>query len=165
MTLLEDFPGGISNERETDITPELPLTRNQRRIAKKVAKKSTKGKSPFDLRSNLSKTHKSFGELIGTYVGTLKGLSAQNVDAVNTAIAPAVSALDVAATAFEKTSEVIAALSERGDADEDLYWEAFTAGNELVEEIQKLNEVVHPILDEAFELAEAHAADEGTANE
>lgn len=165
MTLLEDFPGSIDNERETDITPELPLTRNQRRIAKKVANKSTKGKSPFDLRNDLVKTHKSFGELIGTYVGTLKGLSAQNVDTVNEVIAPAVGALDVAATAFEKTSEVIAALRERGVADEDLYWEAFTAGNELVEEIQKLNEVVHPILDEAFELAEAHAADEGTVNE
>lgn len=150
-TLLEQFPGGISKREET---PEMPLSRNQRRIAKKTIKKKSKGKSSFDTRSELRNTHKSFGELIQTYVETLKGFSNHDDDEIAATIAPAIGALEVATTSYENVREKLDVLSAAKTVNEDLYWEAFTTGNEMVEDIQTLNEVVHPILDRAFELAE-----------
>ena len=62
--------------------------------------------------------------------------------------------MEVATTSYENVREKLDVLSAAKTVNEDLYWEAFTTGNEMVEDIQTLNEVVHPILDRAFELAE-----------
>lgn len=155
IAICDDLPGKVKKSlSEVDPMPaDLKPNRNQRRIAKKKAKKAGDN-GLVDVRKDLSKTHKSFGELIGTYGKTLTELTKTNDVRVKPIMEKAIGLLDDAVSVYESAQTKIEDINKMEKMNEDVFFDAFAIGNNLIEDIQKLNNDIHPLIDEAFEIME-----------